>query len=349
MIRVYRSTAGLTVLHCSWRDSAIVRRMQRLTVAVVLVLSCIGCAHAIDLQGHRGARGLAPENTLAGFRTALGFGVTTLETDLALTRDGVLVLSHDPRLAAALTRGPDGAWLAADGAPIAHLDLADVARYDVGRLNPAHKYASQWPEQKASDGERIPTLASLFALAREARSPGGRLVRFNIETKLTPDSVVPTADPATFVGAVVAAVLAADMGARVSVQSFDWRTLVEMKRLAPQIATVCLTIESSGMNTVRVANDGASPWHAGLKPADHGGSLPRLVQAAGCSTWSPFWRNVSEELVQEAHALGLKVVPWTVNEPAEMERLVALRVDGLITDYPDRARRALAAKGIAVD
>ena len=191
---------------------------------------------------------------LAGFRNALGIGVTTLETDLALTRDGVLVLSHDPRLAAALTRGPDGAWLAADGAPFAHLDLADLARYDVGRLNPAHKYASQWPEQKAFDGERIPTLVSLFALAREARSPGGQLVRFNIETKLTPDSEILTADPTTFARAVVAAVLAADMGARVSVQSFDWRTLVEVRRLAPQIATVCLTIESSGMNTVRVAD-----------------------------------------------------------------------------------------------
>lgn len=335
--------------HCGWRNAAIVRRVKRFIVAVVLVLSYIGCAHAIDLQGHRGARGLAPENTLAGFRTALGIGVTTLETDLALTRDGVLVLSHDPRVAAALTRGPDGAWLAADGAPFARLDLADVARYDVGRLNPAHKYASQWPEQKAFDGERIPTLASLFALAREARSPGGQLIRFNIETKLTPDPETPTADPSTFARAVVAAVLAADIGARVSVQSFDWRTLVEVRRLAPQIATVCLTIESSGMNTVRVAENGASPWHAGLRAADHGGSLPRLAQAAGCSTWSPFWRNVSAELVEEAHALGLKVVPWTVNEPAEMERLVALRVHGLITDYPDRARRTLAAKGIAVD
>ena len=248
--------------------------MKRFIVAVVLVLSCIGCAHAIDLQGHRGARGLAPENTLAGFRTALGIGVTTLETDLALTRDGVLVLSHDPRLTAALTRGPDGAWLAADGAPIAHLDLADVARYDVGRLNPAHKYATQWPEQKAFDGERIPTLASLFALAREARSPGGQLVRFNIETKLTPDSEVPTVDPATFARAVVAAVLAADMGARVSVQSFDWRTLVEMRRLAPQIATVCLTIESSGMNTVRVADN------AGLTLARRSqGGRPRRLAA----------------------------------------------------------------------
>ena len=349
MIPVYRSTGGLAVVRCGWRNLAIVRRMRGSIVATVLLAGCLGGACAVDLQGHRGARGLAPENTLAGVRTALGIGVTTLETDLALTRDGVLVLSHEPRLASALTRGPDGVWLAADGAPFVHLDLIELERYDVGRLNPAHKYASQWPGQRAFDGERIPTLASLFALARDARSPGGQPVRFNIETKLAPDSDVPTADPANFARAVVAAMLAADMEARVSVQSFDWRTLVEVRKLAPQIATVCLTIESSGMNTVRVAGSGASPWHAGLRAADHGNSLPRLARAAGCSTWSPFWRNVSAELVAEAHALELKVIPWTVNDVAEMERLVALRVDGLITDYPDRARRALAAKGIAVD
>ncbi len=318
-----------------------------------LVFACLAASvqpsYAIDLQGHRGARGLAPENTIAGFRIALGLGVTTLETDLALTRDSVLILSHEPRLAAALTRGHDGTWLAADGAPFVQLDFAEVARYDVGRLNPAQKYAAQWPEQKPIDGERIPTLASLFALARDARSPGGKPVRFNIETKITPGGDVPTADAADFARAVVTAVLAADMASRVTVQSFDWRTLVEVRRLAPSIATVCLTIESSGMNTVRAAPEGASPWHAGLKAADHGNSLPRLVRAAGCSTWSPFWRNLSAQLIEEAHALDLRVVPWTVNDPVEIERLAALGIDGLITDYPDRARQLLAARGIAID
>ena len=306
-------------------------------------------ALALDLQGHRGARGLAPENTLTGFKTALGIGVTTLETDLALTRDHVLVLSHEPRLTSAQVRGPDGSWLATDGAPFIELDYADLARYDVGRLNPAHKYATQWPVQKASDGERIPTLAALFALARDARSPGGSLVRFNIETKITPGAEVPTADAATFARAVVTAVLSAQMGDRVTVQSFDWRTLVEVKRLAPQIATVCLTIESSGMNTVRLGAEGASPWQAGLKAAEHGNSVVRLAKAAGCSAWSPFWRNVTAELVAEAHTLGLKVVPWTVNEPDEIARLASLGVDGLITDYPDRAKLVLTARGFTIN
>jgi glycerophosphoryl diester phosphodiesterase len=319
--------------------------------ALVLVcgLGVLDPVLAIDLQGHRGARGLAPENTLAGFRRALGIGVTTLETDVALTRDHVPVLSHDPRLTPALVRGPDGLWLAADGAPFIELDYADLAHYDVGRLNPAHKYAAQWPVQKPSDGERIPTLAALLGLARDARSPGGAPVRFNIETKITPGAEVPTADAASFARAVVSVVLSAQMGDRVTVQSFDWRTLLEVKRLAPQIATVCLTIDSGGMNTMQPGADGASPWHAGLKDAVHGNSVVRLVKAAGCSVWSPFWRNVTAELVAEAHDLRLKVVPWTVNEPEELARLAALGVDGLITDYPDRAKLVLAARGYAID
>ncbi len=314
-----------------------------------IALGLLHPVHAFDLQGHRGARGLAPENTLAGFRAALEIGVTTLETDLGITADGVLVLAHDPRLSAALTRGPDDKWLQVDGTPFIHLRYSEVERYDVGRLNPDHRYATQWPDQRPADGERIPTLAALFDLGRDRRTPGGRPVRFNLETKRTPGGEVPTADAAAFAQAVVAAVQQAGMASRVTVQSFDWSTLVESRRIAPDIATSCLTIESSGTNTVRPGPDGASPWHAGLRAADHGNSIVRLARAAGCAVWSPFWRNVTAELVAEAHALNLKVIPWTINDPAEMERLAGLGVDGLITDYPDRARAVLAARGIVID
>ena len=322
---------------------------MRTRAAAALLAAVASSAAAIDLQGHRGARGLAPENTLAAFKTALAIGVTTLETDLALTRDGVLVLSHEPRLHAALTRGSDGRWLSEDGAAIFSLNASDLAQYDIGRLNPAHKYAAQWAEQKASDGERIPTLQQLFELARDARSPGGKPVRFNIETKITPTSGDTTPEAERYARAVVDAVRAARMSERVTVQSFDWRTLREVKKLAPELPTACLTIDSSNMNTVVPDASGASPWHAGLKHADYGGSLPRMAQAAGCSVWAPFWRNVTPENIAEAHALKLKIIPWTVNDPAEIERLAALGVDGIITDYPDRARQALAARNIVID
>lgn len=316
---------------------------------MVLLTALASSAVAIDLQGHRGTRGLAPENTLAAFRTALAIGVTTLETDLAMTRDGVLVLSHELHLFAGLVRGADGSWLREDGPPLFSLSYRDLAQYDIGRLNPAHKYAAQWSEQKASDGERIPTLQQLFELARDARSPGGRPVQFNIETKITPTSGDTTPDAERFARAVVDAVRAANMSARVVVQSFDWRTLIEVKKLAPEITTACLTIDSSGTNTVLPDASGASPWHARLKLADYDGSLPRMARAARCSIWSPFWRNVTPENVAETHALKLKILPWTINDGAEIERLAGLGVDGIITDYPDRAQRVLTARGVTID
>ena len=306
-------------------------------------LAMVTTAHAaaFDLQGHRGARGLAPENTLAGFTKALSIGVTTLETDLAMTRDGVLVASHDPDLNPALVRN-DGTWLAQRGPPIRSLTLAELQRFDVGRVDSASGYGRQWTEQVASDGERVPTLAALFELARKA----GKSVRFNLETKITPTSGASTPDPETFARAVVDEVRKAGMAQRTTVQSFDWRTLAAVKRIAPEIATSCITAEGGNFDTVKPDATGRSPWHAGIAPGDHDGSLPKLARAAGCTTWSPNFASVTRARIDEARALGLKVLPWTVNDPADMARLIDWGVDGLITDYPDRARRVLADKGL---
>lgn len=296
-------------------------------------------AAAFDLQGHRGARGLAPENTIAAFRTALALGVTTLETDLAITKDDAVVISHDPMLNPDLVRGPDGQWIATPGPAIRSLTLAELKRYDIGRINPASRYAQQFSTQKPADGERFPTLAELFAAV-------GPDVRFNIELKTDPTKPDLTPDPARFARLAVDAIRQGKGQDRSTLQSFDWRGLIEARRLAPEIPTACLTIEGSGMDTVGRAASQPSPWLGGLDLTAEGGSLPRLARRAGCGTWSPFWRNLTAEALKEAHALDLKVIPWTVNNPAEMAQLIDLGIDGLITDYPDRAQTALAAKGL---
>src|SRR6266403_1785249 len=203
---------------------------------------------AFDLQGHRGARGLAPE--------------TTLELDLAMTSDGVLVVSHDRRLNPDHTRGPDGAFLDGEGPAIRSLTLAQVERYDVGRLKQGTAYAAAFPEQRGMDGMRIPTLTSVFDLVRQVKADH---VRFNIETKLTPSSGADTPDPEMFAAAVLQAVREAGLAARVSIQSFDWRTLVILRRIAPQIARVCLTIDGGAGDTLQRGRPGASPWTAGLR------------------------------------------------------------------------------------
>jgi len=301
-------------------------------------------ATAFDLQGHRGARGLRPENTLAGFGKALEIGVTTLETDLAVTKDGVVVISHDPTLHPALVRGPSGFWLSARGPAIRTLTLAELKTYDVGRVNPTTSYGKQWPLQFPSDGERIPTLAEFFAFVN-ARDPK---VRFNLEIKITPTSGEDVVEPEAFVDLAVAEIRRAGVVDRTTLQSFDWRALLVSKRVAPELATACLTAQFPNFDTVKPDATGRSPWQGGLVPTEHGGSLPRLVKAAGCRIWSANLASLSVELVGEAHALGLEVLAWTVNEAADMKRAIDLGVDGLITDYPDRARQVLAERGIAL-
>ena len=321
-----------------------VRRIATLVLALVAGLALALPAQAFDRQGHRGARGLAPENTMAAFRLALELGVDTLETDLAVTADDVIVITHDPRLNPAIVRQPDGRWIEPPGTPVRAMRLAEVRRLDVGRLRPDSDYARQWPNQRPVDGERMPTLAELLALVREQP----RRIALNLETKITPASGDEVIDPEGFARLLVRELRASGLTDRITVQSFDWRTLLAVRRLAPEIPTACLSIETPSFDTVRPGPDGASPWHAGLRQADHGGSLPRLVAAAGCGTWSMFRRNLTEPLLREAKALGLKVLPWTVNDPEEMRRLVRWGVDGIITDYPDRLNAVLGEAGVAV-
>ncbi|HSE79521.1 MAG TPA: glycerophosphodiester phosphodiesterase [Alphaproteobacteria bacterium] len=312
---------------------------------LLAALAIASPAHALDLQGHRGARGLAPENTLAAFARALSIGVTTLELDIGLSRDGVVVVAHDSALNPDITRGPDGQYLAGPGPTIAALTLAEIKRYDVGRIKPGTRYAEQFPDQQPVDGARIPTLAEVFDLVRRSRNQS---VHFNIETKINPEKPELTESPEAMTDAVIKIVREAGMAPRVTIQSFDWRTLRRVQSLAPEIATVYLTIESRSLDNLRRGLAGASPWTAGLDIDDHGGSTPRLVKAAGGAVWSPFFRNLTQALVAEATALGLKVVPWTVNTPEDMAHMIELGVDGIITDRPDRLREVAAARRIAL-
>lgn len=314
------------------------------TLLLAVAAAAPAPARAIDLQGHRGARGLYPENTLAGFAGALAIGVATIEIDLAMTRDGVLVVSHDSALNPDITRGPDGRFLATRGPAIRTLTLAELRRYDVGRLKPGTAYARRYPEQQAVDGERIPTLAEVFDLLR---SPGAAHVRLLIELKLKPGDA-DTPDPATFAAAVAAAIRDAGMTDRVTVQSFHWQAVVELAKIAPEIPRALLSIETAEEDTIRRGRPGASPWTAGLDIDDFGGSVPRLVVAAGAATWTPNYRNVDAAVMADARAAGVTVIPWTVNDPGDMARLIDLGVDGMITDYPDRLRKVMAAKAMAL-
>lgn len=316
-------------------------RWPGVLAALAMLLLPLGAA-AFDLQGHRGARGLAPENTLAGFEAALAIGVSTLELDTGVSADNVVMVSHDPRLNADVTRGPDGRWLEQQGPTLRSLRADEIAAYDVGQINPESGYAERFPEQQPADGEKIPRLTDVFDLLREQ---GADEVRLNIETKISPEHPDETASPEDFVDTLLRTIRAAGMSERVTIQSFDWRTLALVNQQAPNIATSCLTAEQRWLDNIRRGHPGPSPWTAGLDIDDEA-SLPHLVRRAGCRVWSPYHGDLNLATLQLARALGLIVVPWTVNEPSEMRTLIDLGVDGIITDYPDRLRAVMVEKAL---
>ncbi len=316
------------------------------TLAAIRTLLTMGlgialCAPALalDLQAHRGGRGLRPENTLAAFENAIKIGVTTLELDIAITADGVAVISHEPALYPGTARDADGRWLNDPGPLINSLTLAQVQRYDVGRLNPDLAYGKPFAEQQSQDGQRIPTLASLFALVKQI---GASDVQFDIETKVFPNRPNDTPAPESFVKTLLAVIRDAGMTERVMIQSFDWRTLELVQRLEPGMRTVYLTVQNRNSNNVEDPS-----WTAGRLARDHP-SVAHMVKAAGGTIWSPNFNNIEQSAVKHAHELGLQIIPWTVNETADMRRLIDWGVDGIITDYPDRLRAVMKERGLAL-
>ncbi len=286
-----------------------------------------------DLQGHRGARGLFPENTLAGFAGAVAAGVTSVELDIAITADGVPVVVHAPVLDPDLTRDETGAWITGAPLRVGAMTLAAERRCAVGRARPGGPTARAFPSQVPRDGQRVPTLADVFAATAAAGIP------VHAELKTDPSAPWLTVPPARMAELVVAA--ARDAGAlpRLSVRSFDWRGVAWLRRAAPHVPLCWLTDAET--------EAAAALWWG--QPAD-GLATPQAVAraafSAGPMSWAPVWApdhtGLRPEHVAEARSLGLRVVPWTVNAPRDIARLIGCGVTGICTDRPDLAHRVIA-------
>ena len=310
------------------------RSRRAFASAVFLALAAATtAAQAFDLQGHRGARGLAPENTLAAFRTAMAIGVDTLELDVHLSADGIPMVTHDPALNRDITRTEQGDWLPGPGPLVKSLTADQLrTRYRVERARPDSPVAKNFPDQRPSEGERMPTLQQVLGLMR---TPGAQSLRANIEIKLDPRNPDHTPPLETVVRTVLDVIRGAEAERRVTIQGFDWRVQQLVQKLAPDIPTAYLSAQRPSFDTI---SDGT--WTAGFDLKTHG-SVPKMVKAAGGVIWSPNFNDLTPALVTEAHQLGLEVLPWTVNNPADMARLMDWGVDGLITDYPHRARQVM--------
>ena len=290
----------------------------------------IAVPRPFELHGHRGARGLWPENTLPGFAGALALGVTAIEMDVALTADGVVVLSHDPMLDPSLTRGPDGRWVEPPGARLRDMSYTDLLGFDVGRIRPGTAQAAAFLRQQPLDEVRLPRLDEVVRLSGQAM--------LAIELKTFPNHPDWTVRPEAMADAVLAVLDETGATARTRIISFDWRSLRYLGRIRPGLRLGYL----SDAETVAAAR----LWWDGPSPEDFAGSVPRAVAAEGGTVWGPDVARLTQAEVAEAASLGLLVNPWTVNEPDDMRRLIGWGVGALTTDYPDRARRVLAELGV---
>ncbi|OMC49495.1 glycerophosphodiester phosphodiesterase [Mycobacterium sp. IS-2888] len=300
-----------------------------LALAVLLASPASAQSPVFDLQAHRGGRGETTEESLRAFAKSLELGVSTLELDVGITRDGQPLVWHDPTIqpekcsdtAPVVAGDPEYPYV---GKLVHELTLAQIRTLDCGRR------LEEFPRAEVVRGNKIASLPEVFALADSYRAD----VRYNIETKVEADDPGRSADPQEFVDVILAAVRSAGKIDRVEVESFDWRTLPMVHRAEPSIPLVALYDEETWAP--------GSAWVAGENVATIGDPMIGAL-LVGANILSPDYQQVTgKPYVDRAHALGLKVIPWTVNDADAMRSQIADGVDGLITDYPTRLRGVLA-------
>jgi glycerophosphoryl diester phosphodiesterase len=307
-----------------------------------------------DLQAHRGGIGMTTEESLEGFGKAMRLGVSTLELDTHITKDEKVVVNHDRQISAQKCR--DTAPVTAGdpmypyvGKYIKDLTLAQIKTMDCG-----HQQLPGFPEQEQIKGFRMVELKDVLNLVTSYHA---NQVELNIETKVEAGAPEQTAPRALFVRRVFEEIHASGIEKQVTIQSFDWGALKEMHRLAPTWPLVALT----NFDFLQVGQPGASPWLGGIDADDFGGDFVKAAATIpGVEALSPnygfpqdgkvgdpgfrFYPDLA--MVSEAHARGLKVIPWTCDDPATVRALMDMGVDGIITNYPNHVRQIMADRGM---
>jgi len=304
--------------------------LKKLTICSVLLIAIT--LFSFDVQGHRGCRGLRPENTIEAFEFALEeVGVTTLELDMGITKDGIPVVIHDRYLNPQKVR-KNGNFIDKK-IFIKDLTYDELLEYDVGVMRKDY----YWPYQVPVPGAKIPKLEEVFKLAKDYMEKTGRKIWLNVETKVSPLSPEETAPPEIFVDKLLALVEKYNLQDNVIIQSFYWKTIMLAKEKNPEIKTAAL---------LSIATLSNSKWLGGLKSMKFGFNVAKLVKATGADIFSPKYTDFSGKVLKEAQELGLKVIPWTVNDPCDILKLIDMGVDGIITDYPNILKAILIAKGV---
>ncbi|WP_336115441.1 glycerophosphodiester phosphodiesterase family protein [Streptomyces sp. PTD9-10] len=307
-----------------------------------------------DLQAHRGGLGMTTEESLEGFGKAMRLGVSTLELDTHVTKDLRVVVNHDRQISGVKCRDtgpvtPGDPLYPYVGKYIKDLTLAQIKTLDCG-----YQQLPGFPEQEVVKGLRMVELKDVLDLVKSYHA---RQVELNVETKVEAGAPEQTAPREVFVRRVYEEIHRSGIERQVTIQSFDWGALKLMHRLAPRRPLVALT----NYDFLQVGRPGASPWLGGIDADDYGGDFVKAAATVpGVTTLSPnygfpqngkagdpgfrFYSDAA--MVAEAHARGLKVVPWTCDDPATVEALMDFGVDGIITDHPDHVRQIMAGRGM---
>lgn len=302
------------------------------------VMAFSGDADTIRVVGHRGARGILPENSIVGFDFALSIGVDLLEFDVLLTADEVPVITHNHQLHGSGVRGPDGRFLNGEQPQVASLRMEDVARFDIGRLDGTTEYGRRFPDQAQLDGIRVPRLTELLHLVSQPKHANACLM---LELKSDPDVANDGKARERIVSIVCDEVRAAGLTDRTLLHSFDWELLDECRRQAPDMPISFLTQLHESADDV--GEDSAIPVTPDLDRP--GISVPDEVSRADGSLWCPHFSEITADDLARARELDLCVAVWTVNETEDIDAMIDLRVDAIVTDYPGRVQRRLSDHG----
>lgn len=308
-----------------------------------------------DMEFHRGARDARPENTLYSYQYAIEKGALTIECDMQLAADGQIVMSHNPSLNPIFTTDGEGKRVE-DGMFFIHdMTLEEIQAYNVGRMDPSTEYYELHGRTQVMTDAFIPSLRQMFELVRDS---GNDVTRMSIEAKAYADPALgmnhaKNPDYDRLLREFLSLVNEFGFRDRVILQSFDWLCLVKMKELDPGIRTIALYSEQPSWGTpdattLWLDRDEPSPWLAGLDIHDFDGDPVRAAHSLGLDDVSPYFKEISKELTDEAHSFGMKVVPWTVNTAEDFEAMYAMGVDGIITDRPWLLRAFLEEKGEAL-
>ncbi len=298
-----------------------------------------GGNNLIRVVGHRGARGVLPENSMIGFDFSLSIGVPLLEIDVVLTADDVPVITHNHRLHASSFRDTNGLFLSGEEPKVSSLTFEQIQQFDIGRLDGHSAYGQRFPDQAQLDGVRVPRLIDLLDLVAEQKYGDAYLM---VELKSDPDLAHDALYRENFVGRVLQEVRAKGLSTRAVLHSFDWNLLEECQLQAPDMPSSYLTQLPENEDDVgEDSSKAVCPDFRGRRD-----EIPLLVKQAGGSLWCPYYADVTAENVALAKELGLCVAVWTVNEHEEISRMIDLRVDAIVSDYPGRVQRHLSDLGM---